>query len=351
MPAISITPNRISMYPERIRHWDDFLKRDTKPVAPTITKHNGKISAKAKKRIRNACSWLVMCSAKRNIKLQSGKLIKNFQVSFVTLTLPTAQQHTHAEIKKKCLNQFLVQLRQKFGVKNYIWKMELQKNGNVHFHLTFDKYIHYLAIRKYWNQAISKLGYVAEYARKFNTMTESDYINYRSSQGFKDKQRSKKAFAFGISTNWQSPNTTDVKSVKNIRSFASYMAKYLTKDNDVNDLPDEVTAITGELSGRLWFLSTSLSRLTSVKLVFNYDIKELWHRIKRSKKALFKQYDWAASIYFKFSNLSSKLQSIVNEILISEVFKSGYEFPATFPRPNIKQKLYREINSKAILVS
>lgn len=338
MPALSITPSRISMYPERTRAWDSFLHDTKARTMPKSTKHNGELSKKAQNRIRQAINWLMLCSAKRNIRLKGGKLIKGFQVSFVTLTLPTQQHHTHAEIKKKCLNNFLVQMRAKFGVQNYIWKMELQKNGNVHFHLSFDKYIHYSQIRKYWNQAINVLGYVDEYADKFGAMSEKHYIAYRLGQGASDIKAIKKAYSIGTAQNWRSPNSTDVKSVKNVENFASYMAKYMAKSQDMSEIDTSNESVTGKLTGRLWFLSTSLSRLKSVKLSWNYDTKALWHRLKKAKNAFFAQYDWAASIYFNFQSLSKSLRGVINEILISEVLRAGYSFPSYFPKTEIEAR-------------
>jgi len=108
------------------------------------------MSKKARKRIRNAINWLTVLSSKRNAKISQDRYIYNFQISFVTLTLPSKQMHSHQEIKSQCLNRFLTEMRRKFGVQNYVWKLELQKNGNAHFHLTFDKFVHYRAIRYYW---------------------------------------------------------------------------------------------------------------------------------------------------------------------------------------------------------
>ena len=75
---------------------------------------------------------------------QKSKVYQNpvqYKLTFITLTLPSKQIHSDNEIKSKCLNQFLIELKKNHSVSRYIWKAEKQENNNIHFHIIADKFI------------------------------------------------------------------------------------------------------------------------------------------------------------------------------------------------------------------
>src|SRR5699024_1017806 len=83
------------------------------------------LSKSAIKKIRRSGEWLTYLSKKRAVKSSGGKVFRNFQVAFVTLTLPAIQEHSHADIISRSLNYFLVRMRKTYGLQNYIWKAEI----------------------------------------------------------------------------------------------------------------------------------------------------------------------------------------------------------------------------------
>ena len=62
-------------------------------------------------------------------------------LNFLTLTLPAKQIYSDQLVKRYCLNRFLRALKYIKPNINYIWRCEKQENGNIHFHVTLDKYI------------------------------------------------------------------------------------------------------------------------------------------------------------------------------------------------------------------
>lgn len=112
--------------------------------------------------------------------------------TFVTVTLSSRQIHCDKTIKRECLNHFLIYLKRNYGVVNYIWKAELQDNGNIHYHILTDKYIPWQELRDLWNSAQNRLGYV--------DMFQHD-----------------------------NPNSTDIHSLRKVKNVMSYVAKYMTK--------------------------------------------------------------------------------------------------------------------------
>lgn len=329
---LSISPNRLAVYhgksfDERV---DSFHKPKIMPA--NRRKASGEMSQKARNRLRTALNWLVCCSQSRNVRLKDGHFIKNFQIAFITLHLPTKQMHSHQEIKSKCLNLFLQNLRKKFGVTNYVWKAELQKNGNIHFHLSIDKPIHYMIVRYYWNLAIEKLGYVSEYQKIRQSMSYDVYSYWRAQEGVKDTKKIKRSYDYGQATAWANPNTTDTKSVKNMRNWASYMAKYMAKECADKDKTGIISDSLDELVGRVWFCSQSLSKLGCVKLEFEFDHFNLVRKFARCKKVFDKTFDYCRLLYFQIKALPQDLREFLRNELLSHAVNTGYVFPANFPK-------------------
>lgn len=328
---LSISPTRIALYHRAERKMFDNVQRPRyEPVADN-SRPNPKFSRKAAKRIRDAVNWLTYLSAKRNVKQKGGRVVTNFQISFVTLTLPTKQLHSHKEITKKCLNRFLTVARQKWGIQNYVWKAELQRNGNIHYHLTFDKYIHYMAIRREWNAAISKLGYIKAYHNTFSGMSQDEYFYWRSQNGNLDRKKSNKAHSYGNKTNWSSPNTTDVKSVKDVQNLAAYLSKYLAKPAANTEKTGPISDSLKSFTGRLWYLSQSLSRLGNCQAAYTvHNIRFV--RALRARRGVFRKvFDWCELLWFQIGKLPKMMRDFLREELVSHAIDKHYPFPSIFP--------------------
>ena len=190
---------------------------DNKPKSPTV-KFNGFLSNRTKNKIKRIIEdWdsAIISKIRKDNKDLSWKWK---YITFVTLTLPSSQIHTDKEIKRKCLNSFLVSAKRKMKVKNFLWVAEKQKNGNIHFHILFDRFVHHSKIRKEWNIAVDSLGYVKRFKKK---------------------------------NGHDNPNSTDIHALVNVKNIANYVGKYISKGS-------ENTAV----EGRLWSCSKELSGLT-----------------------------------------------------------------------------------------
>lgn len=314
---------------------DDFLplrKNQIRTVMPKNTrKPKDGMSRKAKNRLKTALNWLVSCSARRTVMIDRQHKIVNFQVSFITLTLPSKQMHSHSEIKARCLNLFLQNLRKKYGVQNYVWKAELQKNGNIHFHLSIDKPIHYMAIRRHWNMAIAKLGYIQAYAKLHIGMSFSDYCYWENQKGIYNIELLRKRYNSGVNSNWSNPNTTDVKSVKKIKNWASYMAKYMAKPCADKEKTGIIADSLEELTGRVWYSSVSISKLGSLKMRWTFELQKIIQKFSKCRSVFKLEFDWCKLMFFNIKTLSSELRSFLREHLLTHALESGYPFPSRFP--------------------
>jgi len=180
-------------------------------------KHKGTLSPKAQKRVRNAVNWLVQSARPKRVYDKKSNKNYTFRVNFITLTLPgTAKHVTDHYFKRVMLHRFINNCRYKYGLRNYIWKVETQGNGRIHAHFTTDTYIHYHAIRRTWNKICESEGLIEEYASKYGN---------------------------------RNPPSTEVKSVRKVKKIAAYISKEMAKqDNDRRPI-----------KGKLWSCSYSLS--------------------------------------------------------------------------------------------
>lgn len=197
LSTATVTPTSVHCYYRRADGFHSSQKFRENQINLENKKHNGELSDKAIKRIKSAIEWLLIRSTPQRIWNRQQDKIMFFRLNFITLTLPSEQAHSDKEITGKCLNNFLNILRNKHQVTDYLWKAEAQGNGRIHFHITTNKFIHYLEVRKAWKSSVELLGYVTAFEKKFHH---------------------------------RDPNCTDIKKVKHIRKLAAYLSKYMAKN-------------------------------------------------------------------------------------------------------------------------
>lgn len=192
------------------------------------------LSTAATRRLKKCISNLIDAETLGRFGPDWKKHKRKINLNFVTLTLPSVQKHTDKEVKKM-LNYYLTELKKMVGEFSYVWKAEKQKNGNIHFHILINKYINYSYIRKVWNNILNRNGYIEEYRKKLSSMTLNEYIEHRKKDAKikHTKEHIKeytKAYMKGKKTNWTNPNTTDIHTLKGIKSASAYISKYMSKD-------------------------------------------------------------------------------------------------------------------------
>ena len=97
---------------------------------PKSNFHNNKISSQATRKIGKAVDYLVFFATNKKIQSSANGKALNFKIAFITLTLSSNQIHSDNEIKSKLLNQFIIEAKKKWKIKNYVWRAEKQENGN-----------------------------------------------------------------------------------------------------------------------------------------------------------------------------------------------------------------------------
>lgn len=187
-------------------------------VQPPTALYTGILSPSAKKKLIRAINLLVaIAEPKKAIHFETGKEF-TFRVNFITLTLPAPQGSiTDKELKQKCLKQWLEYWKDQLPGMSYVWRAERQKNGNLHFHLVSDRYLHYKRIRETWNRCLESTGLINRFEEKHGH---------------------------------RHPNSTDVHAVKHVRNLGAYIAKYMSKTESKAQ----------PIQGRVWDCSKNLKR-------------------------------------------------------------------------------------------
>lgn len=289
-PSISVQPNFFTTYVSWINATPKPRKRNQGYFMPVSKLTHGLISEKANKRIRRAIDWLIAIAKDKELGDAKSKTNYIWRLNFVTLTLCSKQLHTDNEIKEKLLNQFLTELRAKYGCKHYVWRAEAQANGNIHFHVVTDVFIPWRALRTDWNRIQNKLGYVDRFAEKFKH---------------------------------NDPNSTDVHSTKKIRNLSAYLAKYCGKNtkgytllktqvsevnptfapfkNITHKAPKKGAKIFRQINGNLWGLSQTLSKLKAASEVIDYELEEEINYVQRNYPEHVKWFDFARVYLINFN--------------------------------------------------
>lgn len=314
VPKASFRPNKIVFYNQVIKTFatprparttisqtvkDELLNWGigTKKITET-NKHNFEISKKASGRIKEKVTWLYELAKNKTVISYRNKPLYSFKMNFITLSLPAKQFHTTDEITKKCLNQFLTECKNKFGLANYVWRLEFQKNGNAHYHIATDTYIDYTDCKLIWNRCLGKLGYISAYQNKFIGMSLAQYCEAYSDNGKTPFNVLRERFGRGCATRWDSPNTVDVRAVSNSKNIAFYISKYITKPSEhvLNKIVSEREPDATNL--RLWFCSRSLSALDKIEVFmeeYDYLIDKCMSGITQIRRYVF---DYCSVWYF-----------------------------------------------------
>lgn len=154
---------RITLYPEP-------KAQDQRTPPERITDENltrgifnGYMSPATRRKVRRIVStWL------RSVLIYRQHIKRKYDPGraypvFITVTLPSDQQHSDRQINRECWQPFLAYLKRHHGIEHYFWRAEAQANGRLHYHLLTDRYIRAEDLQHAWNKSINRLGYVDRY--------------------------------------------------------------------------------------------------------------------------------------------------------------------------------------------
>ena len=341
IPTFSLTPHRLSIFKTKVKLINDHVFEKhalskTKKIEALKNIyvdgyetekrfHNFKISENGRKRMLLKINWLYFMSKSRHKKSITGKEIYNFRINFLTLTLPSKQKHPTSVITNTCFNQFMTEIREKYEMQNFVWRLEFQKNGNVHYHIVTDTFTDFHIVQKIWNRCTEKLGYVAEYTKKHALMSLNDYVKEYNDGGKVDFEVLKKRYLKGRSLHWKVPNSVDVKSVAGQKKIAFYISKYFSKKGNKEGECNEYDNMENSLGLRLWFCSRSLSKLDKITDFIPAFSVDLLYCITSAKDCFEVVHEYCTSYFYSFSSLLAEAKGVIHKVLYTYASKKGYK--------------------------
>ena len=369
IPSVSIHPGQINLYNEiqwhphkpsreRTNQNNEVITHGAEHLINSKRSAQGNVSSIAKRKMTKAVNYMLFITNDKTVTNQyTGKNFK-FKIAFATLTLPAKQIHSDNEIKAKCLNQILIELKKYYNVKNYIWRAEKQKNGNIHFHILVDKFIPHQELRDRWNRIVNKLGYVETYRNGMQSWHRDGFRVRKNLLRTWPLRKQQAAYKRGARTHWNSPNSTDIHSVQKIRDLKSYITKYVTK-NEVrnyalgieklkelreqnsgvlNKVPGvkrkelikkkrlrQLTAKRMKQSGRIWGCNIELSNLKGAQAVLDWNLNDELEELTQNKSVRVLQDKYFTIIFFDSSILMKRPESQLFKLFSQFLFdKFGY---------------------------
>jgi hypothetical protein len=341
LKSYSLTPHRLSVYNTKISRDTSATMVNKKLSNVEKAKilanlhggeysketrfHNFAISDQARKNMMLKINWLYFMAKSRYKKALSGAEIFNFKLNFITLTLSSKQKHPTAEITERVFNQFLVEIRKIYKLENYVWRLEFQKNGNVHYHIVTDTFTDFHIVLKIWNRCQDKLGYVGEYSKKHRVMSLQDYVNAYNNNGAVSFDTLKYRYARGKASRWVIPNSVDVKSVSSGKKISYYISKYFSKKENKNNACNQLDNKENSLGLRLWFCSRSLSKLEAIRDFVEASKFCLPSIIQTAKDCFFVAHDFCESWFYSISTLLDEYKGVISQLLKSYAIKTRYQ--------------------------
>lgn len=287
--CLSIKPRYSVIY----RRFHGYTRRG---ALPNSNRRFNDISVKSQRRLMSCIDWLVSLSIDKRVECQATKKAFKFKMSFITLTLPAQQIHPDEVIRQKCFEPLLRKLRRKCEMKYYVWKAETQKNGNIHFHITTNVFVHYKQLRIWWNSILFKLGYI---------------------------QRSK----------YVEPPTTEVKAVRKSKDIAAYLAKYVSKTENDRTKP----------LCKLWDCNSELKSMKYTLREINNSPDNYTLTESHISVGFFKKLDHC--ILYKFNERLEKRKDDVSkamQLILKELINDSGQYTHYYPKQLFKLK--EEVN-------
>jgi len=194
IPCISFKPRKISHYCYNL-NTSKGHRRKLNPYRVKNSSNTGLVHFRKKERIQNAVQVLYDTSDEKRIYVRERGYHIKFRLNFITLTLPSKQNHTDAEIHKNIFIPFIRRIKSRIQGFAYVYRAETQENGNIHYHLASNQFIHYSDLSAFWDYYCMRFGYRANSPQAHSA-------------------------------------TTQVKAMYKIRDCAAYIAKYMSKNGE-----------------------------------------------------------------------------------------------------------------------
>lgn len=333
-PIACIEWQRATFYREPIR--DPRPKQQSLFQTQNLTRgiFNGYMSPATRRKVRKITStWI------RSIMLYRAEVKRKYDPGraypvFVTLTLPSKQQHTDAEINRKILQPFLIRLKRDYEIENYFWRAEAQENGNVHYHILVDRYIPKRYLQLTWNLSTDALDYLRRYFEETGSLTPPSTEIHRIREKVQDRKtgqwRTVDPVDYLIDYVMDTPAPEEPVEPKEGEEPQprKLIGKYRAADGSIQ------TYVTRAIDGRVWGMSDTLRDIREPRAEATVDMVIALEKAK--EQGILRRIDLEhATMYFGPISLVLSRSSLSAWKLVKEYYLHVFAqlYPAQLP-PN-----------------
>lgn len=223
-------------------------------------RYKGFVTPALKKRMQKAITILLQSTpVTYSTHPVSGRTVAH-KLSFITLTTPKHQNSTSAKwCHKNLLEPTLRVLRQRYGMKSYIWKVELQQNGQIHYHVTTEIMINHTALRNIWNNLLRKHDMLSDFKKQYGH---------------------------------DNPNSTDIHAVQKVNNLEAYLVKYITKEYQ-NET---------KLDAKVWDCSKNIKMAEYFKAPLDFTTHQIIRKLQKTREIITHYFEKAVYLDFKTSD-------------------------------------------------
>lgn len=129
--------------------------------------YSGIMTPTTRKRISCATDIMVQRNPRKRIYNPISETEHDFQLNFTTLTIPNYKMVSARAGYDKLLSKYLRYMKDKYSMREYLWKIELQQNGMPHYHLLMNDFVPWQVIRWKWNNLLKNEGLLNGFAKKY----------------------------------------------------------------------------------------------------------------------------------------------------------------------------------------
>lgn len=174
-----------------VNQFGNFGKRKLDSIAAARRDKNGKynFSVNARKRFKRAVNNLSLLCKPKFKHNPYTKRYQRHEATLLTLTIPEVVIIDGRYYMDQVLLPFMDFLTRTAttsagqGIKHYVWKIEKQKRGQLHFHLITDEMVDILQCRRRHNQLLNKAGLLKRHFERtgnFNPGNSTDVKSFGS---------------------------------------------------------------------------------------------------------------------------------------------------------------------------
>lgn len=252
-----------------------YNRKEIKKIDPLEIKEKNDVKSKMLNKMSKATKEKVKSKLHALFAATQGKKgYRSGKINFTFLTLTFVNDVTDNN-GMDIFNKFFTQLRERYGLINYVSVSERQNNGRIHFHILLDLQLPILYINSLWAKQQFESGIIHEQNEIFLIEKYGKGVSALHTAGMYKQVQEKY-------------NGLDVKSVTTADGISCYLTKYVTKND-------------GFFECRTWTCSQSVSKLFTGKLI-NYNVfghtcdnaknriksKEGWYKDSKTGKTVFK---------------------------------------------------------------